>query len=54
MCVQVCHSGHEVRYAGKMEGFCDCGAKGDKSCDVLDEKAKEFYIGTYRKIQLKE
>ena len=46
-CVKVCHSGHNVTYAGKMNAFCDCGAKEDRSCFALDMKSKTSYVGMY-------
>ena len=36
VCVNTCHAGHDVSYAGYSERFfCDCGARGEESCISL-------------------
>jgi thiol-disulfide isomerase/thioredoxin len=35
ICVKTCHSNHDVVYAKHSLFFCDCGAKGEKSCQKL-------------------
>ena len=39
VCVKTCHSNHDVSYAKYSRFFCDCGAKGEKSCQALTEKS---------------
>ena len=34
-CVKKCHVKHNVKYAGFVNGFCDCGAKGEGKCKAL-------------------
>ena len=34
-CVETCHADHDVSYAKYSEFFCDCGAKGEESCNSL-------------------
>ena len=38
VCVKTCHSNHDVSYAKYSRFFCDCGAKGEESCQALTEK----------------
>merc|ERR1711956_123254 len=38
VCVKTCHSNHHVSYAKYSRFFCDCGAKGEESCQALTEK----------------
>ena len=34
-CVKKCHVKHNVKYAGFVNGFCDCGVKGEGKCKAL-------------------
>lgn len=35
VCAKVCHKDHDLTYAKFGSFFCDCGAKDDGSCKVL-------------------
>ena len=35
VCSIICHRGHDVSYGKYSGGYCDCGAKGDKTCNSL-------------------
>merc|ERR1712228_347216 len=35
VCVKTCHANHNVSYAKYSQFFCDCGAKGKDSCQLL-------------------
>lgn len=41
VCARVCHRGHDVTYAKYGNFFCDCGAKGDGSCQALTKRSPQ-------------
>ena len=59
-CVKKCHVKHTVKYAGFVNGFCDCGAKGEEGkCKtlVIPESPKKRFreiTNTVKVISLKK
>ena len=53
-CVKNCHSKHVIKYAGFVNGFCDCGAKVNGSCRVLisGEKSQKMQSISRKNVQV--